>query len=243
MTKLNLAHAVHISNVWLLRDDENRAFLVDTGHFSERPILLAFLWKHGIRKPGDLTAILLTHRHSDHADNAASLRARFQCPVCIHAADAPILSGDQPAQRLRRGIGRLHDEVACAFEDRFPSRCIVDEAFTEGDFKWNFHIYRAAGHTEGSSFLYHAPSQTLFSGDVLLAGLPPLRFSEKLGPAMAAYSVDIDSAKQNLLDFLDHRPPLTAIAPGHGPLVTVDLEAKLDALRERVLASVAPLSA
>ncbi|MGK5088230.1 MBL fold metallo-hydrolase [Bdellovibrionota bacterium FG-2] len=64
---LRLATRAVISNVWLLEDSMDRKFLIDTGYVLERPILRLSLWNAGVRAPGDLTAILLTHRHADHA--------------------------------------------------------------------------------------------------------------------------------------------------------------------------------
>lgn len=236
MTTIQLASTIHISNIWLLTDDFGRRFLIDSGHSTERALLLSWLWRHGVRRKGDLTAILLTHRHCDHADNAAFLRERFGAKVCIHENDADFLTGAKPSPKLRRGIGHLQDEIACAWEDRWPARSPVDEVFSEGPFAWGFTIFRGMGHTEGSSFIYHEASQTLFSGDVLLAGLPPFRMFERLGPAIAAYSVDVLAAHRNLIDFVSDPPPIARIAPGHGPLVTRNIPEKLTALRARVLA-------
>lgn len=242
MSKLQLVHTLHISNVWLLTDDAGRRFLIDSGHATERTLLISWLWRHGVRRKGDLTAILLTHRHCDHADNAAALRERFGAEVCIRENDADYLTGAQPSPKLRRGIGALTDELACAWEDRFPARSTVDRRFGLGPFAWDFTIYEAAGHTEGSSFLYHGPSATLFSGDVLLSGLPPFRFFERLGPAMAVFSVDVVAAHRHLLDFLAAPPPIARIATGHGPLISRRIPEKLAALRAQVLAEFAEQS-
>lgn len=242
MTTIKLASTIHISNIWLLTDDEGRRFLIDSGHSTERPLLLSWLWRHGVRRKGDLTAVLLTHRHCDHADNAAFLRERFGAKVCIHENDADFLTGAKPSPKLRRGIGHIPDEIACAWEDRWPARSAVDEVFGEGPFAWGFTIFNAIGHTEGSSFIYHEPSQTLFSGDVLLAGFPPFRFLERLGPAIAAYSVDVAAAHRNLIDFVSDPPPIARIAPGHGPMVTKNIPEKLAALRARMLTQMEELA-
>src|SRR5208283_3860096 len=91
-----------IANIWLLEDSSGRKFLIDSGHPIERPALLANLWMAGIRSPGELTAILLTHRHSDHAGNAAWLRKRYGARVICHEYDAAALSGRVSAPPLVR---------------------------------------------------------------------------------------------------------------------------------------------
>ena len=74
-------HRLRISNVFLLRS-ENGNWLIDCGHALERLLLRTELRRAGIR-PGELRGVLLTHRHSDHAGNAAwlsQLRDQDLCP-------------------------------------------------------------------------------------------------------------------------------------------------------------------
>ncbi len=231
---LHLATLVRIANVWLLRDGAGRAFLVDTGHPLERPVLLASLWRAGVRRPGDLTAVLLTHRHSDHAGNAAWLRRRFRCDVVCHEEDAPALSGACLPPRLARRGARLHEELLCRIEDRFPARSTVDETFGAGSWRHGFEVVPAPGHTEGSVLLYHAPTATLFGGDVILAGPPPLRAIERLRLAVPGFSLDVDACHQAALEFLAALPPTEVFCSGHGPAVTRRVHDKLSRLVARV---------
>ena len=223
-----LAHHIIASNVWLLTDDQGRRFIVDTGPRAEKFTLRRQLHRAGLRRPGDITAVLLTHRHSDHADNAAWLRSTFGCPVCCHPNDAEILNGLKDPDPLRRGLGNALDEFLCGVEDARPSRCPVDETFTEGPWKWGFRIIPAFGHTEGSCMLYHEPTETLFSGDVLLAGIPPFRIWEKLGLAKHMYSIDVEQAHRRTLDFLADAPPVRYLCSGHGPFIGNNTARKLE---------------
>lgn len=229
---LSLATFVRISNVWLLSDGEGKRFLVDTGHFLERPVLLASLWRAGIRRPGDLAAVLLTHRHSDHAGNAAWLRERFRCPVVCHEADAPALGGKTVPPRLGRWRAWLnplsvHEAVLCRFEDRLPARCEVDETFGHGAWRHGFSVAHVPGHTEGSVMLHHGPSETLFSGDAILAGLPPLRCVEWLRLAVPGFSLDVATCHDHVRRYLEKLPPTSALCSGHGPPVLLDAHEKL----------------
>lgn len=214
---LRLATSVVISNVWLLEDTEGRRFLIDTGHPLERPILLLSLWRAGVRRPGDLAAILLTHRHSDHAGNAASLRRRFRCPVVCHEDDAPALSGKSapPALGRRRRATFVH-EVLCRIEDRFPALCPVDETFGPARWRHGFTVFPVPGHTEGSVMLHHEPSGALFSGDAILSGPPPLRFIEWLRLAVPEYSLDVERCHREIRRHLEVLPRTATLCSGHG---------------------------
>ncbi len=230
---LGLATAMRISNVWLIDAGPCGRVLVDTGHPLERPALLWSLWRAGVRRRGDLGAVVLTHRHSDHAGNAAWLRRRFGCPVVCHEHDAEILSGRRPPERLARGKGSLVDEVLCRVEDRFPARCEVDETFADGRWRERFRAIPIPGHTEGSSLLLHEPTGTLFTGDGVLSGPPPLRAIEWLSLAKPAYSIDVDACRARVREVMRTLPPIRALCSGHGPPVTRMADAKLRRVARR----------
>ncbi|HRG97381.1 MAG TPA: MBL fold metallo-hydrolase, partial [Polyangiaceae bacterium] len=83
---------LRVSNVFLLDGGRGDRWLVDTGHWAERATLLWELRRSGLG-PRDLTGVLLTHRHSDHAGNASFLRERFGVKVYAHREDARVLEG------------------------------------------------------------------------------------------------------------------------------------------------------
>lgn len=239
--------ATRIANVWVLEDPSGRKFLVDTGHPIERPSLLADLWMAGIRAPGDLTAVLLTHRHSDHAGNAAWLRKRFGARVICHEFDAAALSGKvtapallrkDPVERGEFGRQRLHERLLCAYQDQAPAICEVDELYDEGAWKWGFRVVPVPGHTEGSVMLYHEPTRTLFSGDAILSGYPILRNVKLpfglgspdwkgLRLADPGFSDDAASCHLAVQRYLRHLPPVDVLCSGHGPAVDQGAQAQL----------------
>lgn len=221
-----------IANVWLLSDGEGRRFLVDTGHRLERQALALSLRRAGVER-GGLTAVLLTHRHCDHAGNAAWLRRELRCPVICHAADAAPLSGQEPRPRLAgRGLGAIHD-VLCRVEDAFPARCLIDDVYGDGSWRWGFHVIPVPGHTAGSALLWHEPSGTLFTGDAILAGAPVQRLHARLSLAIPAYSEDVLACHRATLAFLAERRPIRTLCAGHGPRVSERLPALFDRLREQ----------
>ena len=92
-----------VSNVFLLDGGTGDRWLIDCGHVTERLTLLLELRSAGLG-PRDLTGVLLTHRHSDHAGNAAYLQ-RQGVAVYAHEADADVLAGTAPRAMLARGNG------------------------------------------------------------------------------------------------------------------------------------------
>ncbi len=223
---LRLATRVFISNVWLI-DTPSGPFVVDTGHPLERLGLRFALWRAGIRRQGDLAGVILTHRHSDHAGNAAWIRRAFGCPVICHEKDAPMLSGAVPPTPLSRRGARWNDEILCRIEDRWPARCPVDETFGEGPWREGFRVVHVPGHTDGSVLLHHEPTATLFSGDAIVTGIPPFRHFELIRLARRGYSLDVDACRERVLRYVEVLPPTETVAAGHGPLVARDASAKL----------------
>jgi glyoxylase-like metal-dependent hydrolase (beta-lactamase superfamily II) len=226
---LRLCTLLRISNVWLL-EFEGNCFLVDAGHLVERPLLMAELFAAGIRHRGDLTAILLTHRHSDHAGNAAWLRERYGAAILCHPDDAAVLDGTRNAAPLSGRCGPLWAEILCRIEDRLPASCSVDGTYRDGRWQWGFDVVPVPGHTEGSCLLYHEPSATLFSGDAILAGPPPLRAIEWISLADPAFSEDAARCHANVRSFLRTMPPDEWLCSGHGPAVARNVKKKLLAL-------------
>jgi len=224
---LSVARKVIVTNVWFLKDSEGRVFIIDTGDSTERLALRWSLSKAGLKKPGDVTAILLTHRHRDHAANAAWLRDKFKCPVICHANEKPFLDGSEKPPLLADRPISLPFKIVCKIQDMMPPQCKIDETYTSVDWKWDFAVYEAFGHTEGSVMLYHKPSQTLFSGDAILSGLPATWFYHKLRLAMPEFTPDVESAHQSVKRLIPVLPPVRRLCPGHGPEIEGDINSML----------------
>ncbi len=224
---LGLARAAIVSNIWLLQDSLGRNYLIDSGFALERKALDISLWRSGIRNTGDLEAILLTHRHSDHAGNAAWLREKFDCPVLCHKNDAPYLDGRLKHVPLKYGVGNLFDDACSYYENNHHVQMKIDEVFESHELTHGFRVIPVFGHTEGSSMLYHEETKTLFSGDAILSGPPPLRIVERFSLAIEAYCCDAQACWQATLDFLVDHPPIVYLCTGHGPFVGIETSEKL----------------
>jgi glyoxylase-like metal-dependent hydrolase (beta-lactamase superfamily II) len=204
-----------ISNVFLLDGGRGDRWLIDTGHRLERSALLAGLRSSGLA-PSDLTGVLLTHRHCDHAGNAGYLRRAFGVPVVAHALDAAVLARRAPKRRIGEGS---RDRLAWAlaqFENLTTTATPVDRELEDGDAVASLEVHHVPGHTEGSVFFRHAGTESLLSGDTLLAAFPPLTIEQGMALPHPAYSLDLEQALASLRAFHAAGHAYENLLAGHG---------------------------
>jgi glyoxylase-like metal-dependent hydrolase (beta-lactamase superfamily II) len=75
-------------NTMVFKEDDGRVTLVDTGIKTAPGRILAALQQIG-SGPADVTRIVLTHAHGDHAGGVAALRQQTGAAVLVHVEDAP----------------------------------------------------------------------------------------------------------------------------------------------------------
>ncbi len=222
-----------VSNVYLLDGGPGDRWLIDCGHWTERWQLMRELRASGFQ-PSELTGVLLTHRHSDHAGNAAYLKREFGLKVLAHRADAEVLEGTAPRFELGHK-GNLLEKALCAFENRWPARVKLDRALEHGDTVAGLEVHLMPGHTEGSVFYRHETTRCLMTGDTLLTARPPLTIVRDIVPPYDAYSIDLPRAHQALREFHRQGHAYEHVLAGHGkPLVGAARERVMQALRELV---------
>jgi glyoxylase-like metal-dependent hydrolase (beta-lactamase superfamily II) len=206
-----------VSNVFLLDGGPGDRWLIDTGHMTERLTLLWELRRAGI-SPRDLTGVLLTHRHSDHAGNAAFLQSHYRIPIVAHQKDALVLAGEVSRPRLVRGEGNAIAGLFARVENAWPApRVVVDTAIEGGDTIAGMQVHWVPGHTDGSVFYRHAPTKSLLSGDTLLTAHPPLTISRGIATPYPSYTTDMDLAHASLDAFHRQGFDYENLLAGHGP--------------------------
>ncbi len=231
-----------VSNVWLLDGGPGDRWLVDTGHWSERLTLAAELRRAGIGAR-ELTGALLTHRHSDHAGNAAWLQRRFGVPIFAHRADAEVLDGTRPRKRLVRGEGSRLAAAIAQFENYAPVRLRVDRALDDGDVVAGLEVHWVPGHTEGSVLYRHATTRALLSGDALLAAIPPLTIRQGLALPYPTFTIDPAQALASLREFHRRGHPYAHLLAGHGRPILGDARERAERmLAEREVSAPRPAS-
>ncbi len=154
------------TNSFAFVDDDGSVTLVDCGLKRAPGRIVAGLRAIG-RHPSDVTRILLTHAHLDHAGGAADMAARTGAPVAVHEADAAYVeAGRHPSPDRSLLAGRL---MARLPGQRFPP-VAVGKRLDDGellDVAGGLRIVATPGHTPGHVSLLHEPTGTLITGDAL----------------------------------------------------------------------------
>ena len=153
-------------NSFAFRDDDGQVTLVDCGlRRAPRRIVeaLAGIGSH----PSDVTRIVLTHAHSDHAGGARDMVTRTGVPgVGIHGDDEEFLRAGRNAPGAASTMGRLLSRTPSARFDPVD----VGEVLTDGqvlDVAGGLRVVHTPGHTPGHVSLLHEGSGVLITGDAI----------------------------------------------------------------------------
>lgn len=196
-------------NSYALLDDDGSVTLIDCG-LKRAPARivrgLAALGKH----PRDVTRILLTHAHSDHAGGAAALlRTTEASTVLAHHDDASFLrSGKVPPRDATSGLGRIiHRLPNGSFSPIEHVTELHDGQLL--DIAGGLHVVHTPGHTPGHISVLHPGSQTLITGDSIF------NMNARMTWPFAAFCTSFDQATRSaaILADLDYR----TAAFTHGP--------------------------
>ncbi|GAA4536186.1 MBL fold metallo-hydrolase [Pseudonocardia xishanensis] len=174
------------NNVWIVGDDRE-VVVVDAAHDAEAIATLV-----GDRR---VVAIVCTHAHDDHVNQAPALADRFGAPILLNPAEAPLWEMTWP--------------------DRKPDGELADgQIITAGGIELKALV--TPGHSPGSTCLYAPELGTVLTGDTLFAGGPGAT-----GRSYSSFDTIIDSIRTTLLPL----PGDTTVRTGHGDATTIGTEA------------------
>jgi glyoxylase-like metal-dependent hydrolase (beta-lactamase superfamily II) len=165
------------NNVWIVGDDRE-VLIIDAAHDAE-----AIATTVGDRR---VAAVVCTHAHDDHVNQAPALAQRFSCPILLNPAEAVLWEMTWP--------------------DRLPDGELTDgQLLRAGGIE--LRAIQTPGHSPGSTCLYAPELTVLFSGDTLFNGGPGAT-----GRSYSSFEVIIDSIRERLLTL----PADTEVRTGHG---------------------------
>ena len=152
-------------NGFVLRDDDGQVTLVDFGLKSSPRRIDAALAQIGAGA-SDVTRLLLTHAHPDHAGGAAEMARRTGRRVEVHSDDAAaVAAGRVPPRDAAVRLGRLMARLPTGGFEAPP----LGASFTDGQV---LRLPAACGWytprgTRPDTSLLHQPSGLLITGDAI----------------------------------------------------------------------------
>lgn len=166
-------------NGFILRDDDGQVTLLDMGVTASGPKVLAALTELGLG-PSDVTRLLLTHAHPDHAGGAAFVSAATRRGIDVHEEDADcVRAGQSPPRDPRFLIGRIANRLN--LNSSFAPIEVAEELH-DGQVlpvAGGLRVIHTPGHSPGHVSYLHEPTGTLITGDAIfnIVGLTwPIRY-------------------------------------------------------------------
>ena len=148
-------------NCYLIARD--RLIVIDAGIPGSGKKILAYIRDTLHREPPEISAIVLTHFHTDHVGGVKVLKeASPGAKVAIHEADAGYVTGKLPLPRYPG----LRGFAVGLFSLLMPSIFTPDILLKDGDRIAGLLCIHLPGHTHGSIGLLEEESKTLFAGDL-----------------------------------------------------------------------------
>lgn len=189
---------------------DGRLLLVDTGRTSRWRALRTGIDSLPVR--GMPSALILTHTHFDHAENAARLRQTYPLQIIVHRSEAEYLhTGDSPLPRgsilPTRWLMRWSARMAQPFfrYAGVQAEIPMDGRYDLQPFGFNAYLLHTPGHTCGSLSLV-VDDEIACVGDTLFGVVPGNVF-----PPFADDGPTLIRSWKKLLD-----TPCRVFLPGHG---------------------------
>jgi glyoxylase-like metal-dependent hydrolase (beta-lactamase superfamily II) len=155
-----------LSNAYLVDSDE--PVLVDTGSPDEFERLSQAIREHDVAIE-DLSLVVLTHGHADHAGTASRLSTDYDIPVAAHPRDDPLLQAGEATyhpQNIEAGL------IQRFLPNRFDSVDYDIELHDGYDLSSHgipAEVLETPGHTAGSISVLLEDKQAIV-GDLVMGG-------------------------------------------------------------------------
>ena len=208
------------SSIYLVKG--RKAILVDTGMPGEEDKILQAIAQTG-GKASDISLILHTHAHVDHAGSSAVLAARLGIPTAVHRLDESMMRSGRmnPLKPLGIEARMVKLMVNRPFPPVNPD-LFVDESTDLSTYGVEGRILHTPGHTAGSISVL-MPSGEAIVGDLLRGGYLG---GELFGthPKYHYFADDLQAMRTSIQKIIQFKT--TRLYLGHGgPLEAVAVKA------------------
>lgn len=207
-----------LSNAYLIKD--KKSILIDTGSPKEADKILSAVRKAGVNEK-DISLILHTHGHVDHAGSTAELNRRLGIPSAIHKEDAFMLqTGTNGLVNAINFEAEIYKKILVKpFEPSQPD-ILIDKEMSLSDFGVDGRIVFTSGHTKGSISILLANNEAII-GDVMMGGyMGGNLFASK--PMVHYFYNDFAEIKASIQKVIDLKPQKMYVGHG-GPLLLADV--------------------
>ena len=202
-----------VSSAYLVIDD--KVILIDSGHADQADRILAAAEKAGV-DPQDISLLILTHGHGDHAGSSAELKRRLGLPVAVHAADADRLRrGENGPVRPRTLEGRLIAATVVGPYEPVEPDVVLSEEISLKRYGVDAQVLFTPGHTPGSLSVV-LPEHGAIIGDLMMGGVLGGTFFGRR-PRLHYFLEDESVVPASVAKVLQHAPSTLYIGHG-GPL-------------------------
>jgi len=197
-----------------------RPVLVDTGRPRDCAAIEKAMAQHDVA-PADLSLILHTHGHWDHAGSTAELRSRTAARIAVHVADAPMMrQGDNGILRPTCLTARVCKPILNWPYPGVEPDLLIDREIDLAEFGVSARVVLTPGHTAGSLSVITDDGDALV-GDLFMGGY----LGGTLGPrwpSLHYFADDLEEVRASIGKLLGLSP--RRFYPAHGgPLESVDV--------------------
>jgi glyoxylase-like metal-dependent hydrolase (beta-lactamase superfamily II) len=218
----------NLVNSFALVQDDGSVTLVDCGLKKAPARIVAGLAAIG-KQPTDVTRIVLTHVHPDHAGGAAEMSRRTAAPVQVHPGDHGWAVSGRITDSVDRStrLGRLFARTPAGTIEPFAPGAPLED----GDVlpvSGGLRVVHTPGHSPGHVSLLLEESRTLITGDAIF-NFGFLR-GARISPRLLCSDFAMTEQTAHRLGELDY----TLAAFTHGPEIR-------DGAREKIRAVIASL--